>query len=84
MDIKENLRDEFSEKFFEEHIRKALFHKIFSTLERGCSPYLIIEQLCIMHDEINSKMDEIIQNKPMKVIVTTEQFDNLTTSERSK
>lgn len=65
----EELVKEFSHDFFEEHQYKALFRQVFKALSHDMSPYAIIEQLLVNAEEQGKLMEEIIENRPMKIVV---------------
>jgi len=73
----EELRKQFSEEFFEEHMYKPLFRSVFLALEQGESTYRLIEQLCVIADNNRESIQKLVENNPMRIIVSTERMEEL-------
>jgi hypothetical protein len=71
------LKSKFTKEFFEEFQFDAEFRSMFEFMSRGLTPYEAIEHLCKSKKELFRSLERAIENKPTKIIVTTERFEQL-------
>ncbi len=71
------LKSKFTEEFFNEFQFDAEFRSIFESITRGLTPYEAIEYLCRNKKELLQSLQKAIENAPVKIIVTTERFNEI-------
>lgn len=71
------LKSKFTEEFFNEFKFDAEFRNLFEAMTRGLTPYEVIEYLCKTKKELLQSLQKVIENKPNKIILTTEKFEQL-------
>lgn len=73
---KKEVLSNFSEKFLEMTMTDPMSSNIFELLLRGHSPYQCLENLLTIRIQETKDLIERENNRPMKIILTTEEFDN--------
>ena len=63
------LKDKFSEEFFDEFQYDAEFRAIFFSMIGGESPYKMIEHLCVSKKKTMEKLHEAIEKAPIRFII---------------
>jgi hypothetical protein len=71
------LKSKFTEEFFNEFQFDAEFRIIFEAMTRGLTSYEAIELLCKSKKELFQSLQKTLENAPIKIIVTTERFEQL-------
>lgn len=68
----EQLKQKFTEEFFEEYQFDPEFRRLFEIMLCGMTPYEVIEHLFISRREVFRIMEEAV-NKPYKVLIVSEE-----------
>mgnify|MGYP001478158865 CR=1 FL=1 len=71
------LKSKFTKEFFDEFQFDAEFRNIFESMTKGLSPYEVIEHLCKTKKELLHSLENVLENTPRKIIVTTERIEQL-------
>lgn len=72
-----SLKEKFTEEFINEFLFDAEFNNIFEAMSRGLTPYSAIELLCRGKRELFLLFQETLINKPHKIILTNERFEQI-------
>lgn len=73
----QELKAKFTEEFFEEFQYDGEFRSIFKSMERGVTPYEVIEHLCKSKKELFKSLERVIENTPRRIIVSPERFEQI-------
>ena len=73
----QELKEQFTAEFFEEFQFDSEFRSLFDVMERGLTPYEVIEHLCRSKKELFETLKKTVENTPRKIIITTERFEEL-------
>lgn len=71
------LKEKFSAEFFNEFQYDSEFRSIFTALTQGWSVYQAIEHLCKTKKELIKDLESSIKNTPTKILVTTEELEQI-------
>ena len=71
------LKEKFTDEFFQEFQFDAEFRSIFQWMTRGLTSYEAIEHLCKSKKELLHQLKNALENAPVKIIVTNERFEKL-------
>ena len=71
------LEEKFTDRFFQEFRFDAEFGRLFKYIAKGLTPFEAIEYLCRGKKELSQLLERVIENEPRKIIVTTEEFEQL-------
>ena len=78
MNTTQELESKFTKEFLNDFLlNDSEFNAIFRALLNGMSAYQAIEHLCKSKKELLKEMERLIENRPSKIIVTSEQFEKL-------
>ena len=75
--MRKTLKQEFTDDFFKEFQFDSEFRNLFTHMERGATPYEVIEHLCKSKKQLFTDLERAIENTPTKIILTNERLEEL-------
>ena len=68
------MKSKFTEDFFEEFQYDPEFRSIFLSMEKGLTPFQVIEHLCKSKKALMESIEEAIKDTPREIVVTHKRF----------